>query len=512
MPTKVHTLAEEIRALAAGFVSALNDVPPRRDDLARICHSLKALAALAGHEDVSAVAHAAEDVLAQPSLQRQLQGVALLFSDYAELRARGSAEDQVLPPGIAARARAALDHMWRPPDRSGIDENTAGLGAARGAWATLLSLYGMRVSEAHSRGERVYRLVVTVDETAEMALLKVELALQRVAEVADVVATSPAIEVLASGSSLPPVDVLLIGGSAVAIQEACRIDRLEVEVSEVAKPQFPDSADRAEEPLPWSAVWHALRAAQPELARPLYRYLRDHWTVPLSDIASRLARGTTQLADGLGKQVQVHLDGAPGRIEAGLAAALTEPLLHLVRNAVTHGIETPEERAAAGKGALGAVRITTVLDGHTLEVSVSDDGRGVDRAAVRARLASVGMQAPLDTDEQLLQALATPGVSTAPEVSALAGRGVGLDVVRAHVAGRLRGSMQLRSCNGAGATFTLRVPALLCCLPVVDDLTGPEGTLSIPPPDGGRHTREALVAGGVAILDDLRQVTLAVRA
>ena len=72
--------------------------------------------------------------------------------------------------------------------------------------------------------------------------------------------------------------------------------------------------------------------------------------------------------------------------------------------------------------------------------------------------------------------------------------------------------MQLRSWNGAGATFTLRVPALLCCLPVVDDLTGPEGTLSIPPPDGGRDTREALVAGGLAILDDLRQVTLAVRA
>ena len=77
MPTKVHTLAEEIRALADGFVSALNDVPPRRDDLARICHPLKALAALAGHEDMSAVAHAKEDVLAQPSLQRQLQGVAL---------------------------------------------------------------------------------------------------------------------------------------------------------------------------------------------------------------------------------------------------------------------------------------------------------------------------------------------------------------------------------------------------------------------------------------------------
>ncbi len=187
--------------------------------------------------------------------------------------------------------------------------------------------------------------------------------------------------------------------------------------------------------------------------------VRDLRLVPMQGALEALGASVRDAARRSGKQVRFEVDAEGVEIDRAVLERLTEPLLHLVRNAVAHGIETPEQRARVGKDPVGTIRLEGAVEGGAVLLRITDDGRGIDAKAVCARVAGAaaeGAEREMEDDE-LLQCITSPGFSTASTTDELAGRGVGLDVVSATV-DLLGGGMTLDNLPGAGCVFTLKVP------------------------------------------------------
>ncbi len=215
--------------------------------------------------------------------------------------------------------------------------------------------------------------------------------------------------------------------------------------------------------------------------------------IPVSRIFSKHRRTVRDLSEALGKSVRLELVGETTELDKILVEKLDEPLVHLVRNALDHGIEPPEERTKAGKDPVATLRLSASHRGSRFVIQVSDDGRGIDPKAVRARALEKGIlpQQALDSldDKRVLDLLFSPGFSTSSKVTDLSGRGVGLDVV-AQVTRSLRGSVSISSQPGKGTTFTVTVPLTLAIRQVLLlDVAGRR--LAIPLESVSRTTRVA---------------------
>ncbi|MDF2744914.1 MAG: response regulator, partial [Actinomycetia bacterium] len=186
--------------------------------------------------------------------------------------------------------------------------------------------------------------------------------------------------------------------------------------------------------------------------------------VPFGTIAEPLRRAGRDLARSLGKAVELELRGQETELDRGVLEQVADPLLHLVRNAIDHGIEPPEERLAAGKPRYGTVRVHATQLGSEVVVTVADDGRGIDLARVRQRAGEAGDALDGVGDDEAIYAIFRSGLSTAPAVSEVSGRGVGLDVVRASLTS-VRGRVEVHSEPGSGSEFRLSVPITLAVLP-----------------------------------------------
>jgi two-component system, chemotaxis family, sensor kinase CheA len=186
--------------------------------------------------------------------------------------------------------------------------------------------------------------------------------------------------------------------------------------------------------------------------------------VPFGTIAEPLRRAARDLARSLGKSVELELRGQETELDRGVLEQVADPLLHLVRNAIDHGIEPPGARLAAGKPAQGTVRVHATQLGSEVVVTVADDGRGIDLERVRERAGASGDSLEGVGDAEALYAIFRSGLSTAATVSEVSGRGVGLDVVRTSLAA-VRGRVEVHSEPGAGSEFHLSVPITLAVLP-----------------------------------------------
>lgn len=183
---------------------------------------------------------------------------------------------------------------------------------------------------------------------------------------------------------------------------------------------------------------------------------------PFGELLERVPPMIRDLARQLGKDVTVEVQGEGIEVDRAILDRLGEPLLHLLRNAVDHGLETPEARRAAGKAAAGRITVAARQDRNVVELEVRDDGHGIDREAVVAKAIERGALeagAHLD-DEDLLAILARPGFSTAAQVTDVSGRGVGLDAVLARMR-EVGATVSLATTPGAGTTFTIRMPTRL---------------------------------------------------
>jgi two-component system chemotaxis sensor kinase CheA len=167
----------------------------------------------------------------------------------------------------------------------------------------------------------------------------------------------------------------------------------------------------------------------------------------------------------VGKQVVLDTTGEDTELDKTVIERVGDPLTHLVRNAVDHGIEPPEERRAAGKPAAGRLALRARQQGGNIYIEVADDGRGIDRERVRARAVNAGIVGPDDplTDAEILGLIFRPGLSTAEQVTEVSGRGVGMDVVRQNVEA-LGGSITTESVPGRGTAFRIKLPLTLAIL------------------------------------------------
>ena len=191
---------------------------------------------------------------------------------------------------------------------------------------------------------------------------------------------------------------------------------------------------------------------------------------PVGRVFSRFPKLARDVARQLDKQVQLEVAGADTELDRNLVEALADPLVHLVRNAIDHGIETPEARRRAGKPEQGQVRISAQQEGDHVAIEVRDDGAGIDPERIRRKAVDKGLigddAAARLSAEECLQLLFLPGFSTRDEVSDLSGRGVGMDVVQSRIR-ELSGSVQIHSEPGAGSRFAIRVPLTLAILPTL---------------------------------------------
>lgn len=207
---------------------------------------------------------------------------------------------------------------------------------------------------------------------------------------------------------------------------------------------------------------------QSRMARTLQQELMRMRMVPLNTLAERLYRIVRQSAKETGRRAQLELEGGQTELDRAMLDKVAASLEHLVRNAVAHGVEAPSVRLAANKPEYGEIHLSARQEGNEIVISLADDGAGVDSEAVRKRAISLGWLQP-DADigpEQVEAFLFRSGFSTAPAVTELAGRGVGLDVVKNEIAG-IGGRVRMHSEPGRGTRFTLRLPLTLALTQVV---------------------------------------------
>ena len=208
--------------------------------------------------------------------------------------------------------------------------------------------------------------------------------------------------------------------------------------------------------------YETLLTQQSRVSSELQEGLMRTRMLPFDSLVPRLRRVIRQAATETGKQAQLKLDGAQGELDRNVLERMTAPLEHMLRNAIAHGLEAPEARRAAGKQEEGSIRVVVRREGSEVVLQISDDGAGLNRAAIRARGVERGLiaaDAQL-TDVELDQLIMQPGFSTAETVSRLAGRGVGMDVVASEVR-QLGGTIDIASQPGDGTVFTLRLPQTL---------------------------------------------------
>ncbi|MFI5057398.1 MAG: chemotaxis protein CheA [Candidatus Acidiferrales bacterium] len=189
--------------------------------------------------------------------------------------------------------------------------------------------------------------------------------------------------------------------------------------------------------------------------------------VPVEQLFRRIPRVVRDIAKHCGKDIAIDVAGQNTDLDKGILDALAEPLTHIVRNAVDHGIEPPEERLAAGKPARGTIYLNAYHQGTQVVIEVRDDGRGIDPAHIRKHAVEKGVikQEEISrlTEPDILNLIFEPGFSTAQEVTEVSGRGVGMDIVRT-VLDRLKGTVQISTQKGHGTTIQLRAPLTLASI------------------------------------------------
>lgn len=187
--------------------------------------------------------------------------------------------------------------------------------------------------------------------------------------------------------------------------------------------------------------------------------------LPISFAFQRFPRMVRDLSGKLGKEIELRLLGEQTELDKTVMEKIGDPLVHLVRNSIDHGIEMPDEREAAGKPRMGTVELNAFHQGGNIVIEISDDGKGIDRDVILNKAIEKGLLTDGDnlSDEQVFDLIFAPGFSTAVEISDISGRGVGMDVVKRNIR-ELGGTIEIKSKKGEGSTITIRLPLTLAIL------------------------------------------------
>ncbi len=268
-----------------------------------------------------------------------------------------------------------------------------------------------------------------------------------------------------------PPDVTPVGRATVRV-ELARLDDLQEQLSLLIVSRFRLEREIAILAERGDDVRRLREVAdlQARQLRDLRRAILRARMVRVSEVLDPLSLLVRSLARPGLKELRLEVDAHGAEVDKAVADRLLPAIIHLVRNAVDHAIETLEERRRAGKPAAGTLRVSCrEAGGNQLELEISDDGRGIDRAAVARRSGR-----PVETDEELIDVLTTPGFSTRDVVTQTSGRGVGMDIVRRIAVTELGGELSMTTTPGVGTAFRLRVPLTIAIIDVFSFQCGPQ--------------------------------------
>ncbi len=245
-----------------------------------------------------------------------------------------------------------------------------------------------------------------------------------------------------------------------------KIDRLMDLIGElvVAKNSLPYLAQRAERVYGMRELAREIKEQYGvinRIAQELQGSIMQVRMMPVGQVFQRFPRLVRDLSKKLDKKIELAIEGEDTEADKNIIETLADPLIHILRNSIDHGIEPPEERLARGKPDAGAIRVKAYRDNDSVAIEIVDDGRGIDAAAVRDKAVQRGLlsaeQAEALSEYEAAQLIFAPGLSTAEQVSDISGRGVGMDVVRTSVE-RVGGTVQVRSQRGIGTELRLTLP------------------------------------------------------
>ncbi len=268
------------------------------------------------------------------------------------------------------------------------------------------------------------------------------------------------------GSGQPAADDANHPGARVLKVGQDKIDRLMDLIGEmvVAKNALPYLAQRAEDHFGQRELAREIKAQYSvinRIAEDMQHAIMQVRMLPVGTVFQRFGRLVRDLSKKLGKEVQLVIEGEDTEADKNVIESLADPLIHILRNSLDHGLELPDVRLAAGKPARGTLRVAARQEGDRVLLDISDDGAGVDTDRVRAKAVERGLipaeRADQLSEQEAVQLIFLPGFSTAEQISDLSGRGVGMDVVRSAVE-RINGTVELGSVRGQGTTIRLALP------------------------------------------------------
>jgi two-component system chemotaxis sensor kinase CheA len=467
--------AENVRALSDGLlaIEAETDEAARRghiDRIFRAMHTVKGSARMLGFEPVGRLAHALESLLGElrqgrRELDRPLADALLRGGDtvltLAVAAAEGRAADVDIDAAIAALpALAAAPAAPQPTPAPSPSPASLPSLAPTAAPAPPPS---PSPSPAPARGPSRQTVRVRVDRLDRMLNLAGELTVgqQMLANHADEFQELYELTER-QGRALADLEAELHRLRFSATQRQAIEQRLGVArgLTDEARALTQRQSARLERHV----------AQSDGLVKDLEQEVMAVRLLPISTVYAGLPRAARDLSQATGKPVRLELRGESVELDRKVLELLNDPLLHLVRNAVDHGIEAPAERERAGKPAQGLIEVSAEAVGSEVRVTVSDDGRGMEPARIRERAVRLGLigadVAARLSDAEALELSFVPGFSTAPSVTEISGRGVGMDVVRANLA-ELGGQASLESQPGQGTKVVLSLPLTLVTTQVV---------------------------------------------
>jgi two-component system, chemotaxis family, sensor kinase CheA len=488
------------------------------EELFRSCHSLKGISAMVELRDAEAVAHHMESALkairsgqvtvTSASFETLVDGVKLL-DDIVRAHRSGSTPPPVTAwiekiDAIEGRAAGVESTPAHPPDRA-TTATSASVWKVTFTPSPELVARGVKVDSVRARLLQIGQIlkvtpqvlaagvvsfefeVATDDETRLAAWREDGLEYERLADVESRDLTPTAADAESAGSPVPVEErrpETGAGQTNFVRVDLARLDELMRLVGDmvVRRARLDDTLDRIERHVPFQE-WRALQEHSSGIERQL-RDLREAVMrvrlVPVGEIFRRMPFVVRDLARDSGKRVRLDLIGQATEIDKFLIERMMDPVLHLVRNAISHAIETPDQRIAAGKSPEGIIRLSAATAGESVILEIADDGSGIDVAAVATRARAAGMVVPEGemAARVLLDIICASGFSTRDEADRASGRGVGLAVVRSTVE-ELGGELAVESERGRGTTFRITLPLTLAITDAIIAHVG-EQTFAVP--------------------------------
>lgn len=514
---------ESLQALNASLLALERD-PADAEPLTvifRVAHSLKGMSATMGLAAMARLTHRMEEVLAAMRDRGAPATPAVTDALFACLDAL-----QEMVERVAGGDRAevdASDVMARLDRIAGTAAaETAATVAPPPASARALSEYErMVVTDARERGLEVMRVSVSFDEGCLLASARAFMVAQEIEGFGDLIASEPPAELIEAGEVAGGVSFWIaapagadpgrVRAAALGVSEvaSCEIARVEASPGAIHDPPADarmgrgaatvrvgtDRLDALMDLMGEMVIQRTrlaqlgagpgpagLRDAVEELTRvtdDLQALVMQIRMTPVDAVFMRFPRMVRDLANALGKRVELVIRGEDTELDRTVIDGVGDPLVHMLRNAVDHGLETPEERAAAGKDPTGTVHLSARHAGRSVVIEVRDDGRGMDPAALRASAVGKGLMdaagAAALSDAEALQLIFVPGFSTVAQATDVSGRGVGMDAVRTAIA-ELSGEVSIASVPGQGSSVTIRLPLTLAIIPALLVGVGREGS------------------------------------